>query len=494
MCLGKPANKVVPINDLNSTELQINEITSNCEYRIADDVSSSGNLSVLHLNIRSLNKNHGNLKELLSAMMKNNVDVDFILLCETWLNDDNMSLIDIEGYNCLSINRNMSSGGGIAIYIKKCYKPEIVQELSVIVSGQYESLFVEIPVGKRKLLLGEMYRIPNSNEKVFQDHLDKIMSACKGRSCLIGSDQNLDLLKHTNHKPTGKFLDTILENGLVPLIHKPTRVTHKSYTLIDNLYISVDLMPESSSTVLVEHFSDHFPCLGQLHWPFKRSKEVKIVYTRKLNDKKIQTINNDLLFQNWLDMLDPDNDINDNYISMITTITDSVEKIAPLKRKVINSRNVLKLPWMNVSLLKCSKKCKHLYQKSLTKSKDSLEWARFVKYRNSLNRLKAIARKDYINKVIDSYKGDTKQIWHVINDLAGRNNDKTSIINELVVDGKKVTGDNAICEALNTHFSSAGKKTTANCSKEENLHKQYLRKRVSDCLLLSPCSDLEITI
>lgn len=374
MCLGNSIQRVVPTNVLDAKDVYICESNMSCEYSVAEDVTFVGNLSVLHLNIRSLNKNHDNLKELISTLAKSNVKLDFILLCETWLHDMNSGLVDIDGYKCLTKNRDSTTGGGIAIYVREHYKPELIKDFSVIVPGQYESLFVKIPMGKKSLLLGELYRVPNSNNNVFQDYVDKIAVGCRGKNCIIGSDQNLDLLKHSHHKPTSKFLDGLMDNELIPLIHKPTRVTHNSFSLIDNVYVSSNLVSNSKSSVLVEYLSDHFPCLAQLNWPYECVKESKVIYTRKLNDQKILNINHDLLHKNWLGLLDPCTALDTNYSTMISTITDSIDKFAPLRKKTIRQNNVLKLPWMSVSLMKCTKKCKHLYQKAMTKSKESSEW------------------------------------------------------------------------------------------------------------------------
>ena len=51
-------------------------------------------------------------------------------------------------------------------------------------------------------------------------------------------DHNLDLLKVNSHKKTKEFLECNLENGMIPQITKPTRITHTSAILIDNVMIS----------------------------------------------------------------------------------------------------------------------------------------------------------------------------------------------------------------------------------------------------------------
>ena len=73
-------------------------------------------------------------------------------------------------------------------------------------------------------------------------------------------DYNINLLKHNVHLPTKNFLDTLLTYGFYPLINKPTRITTKSVTLIDNILTNVHDLHITSGIWLVD-ISDHLPVL-----------------------------------------------------------------------------------------------------------------------------------------------------------------------------------------------------------------------------------------
>ena len=45
----------------------------------------------------------------------------------------------------------------------------------------------------------------------------------KPHGIILGVDHNLDLLKCDKHYNTPEFLNTNLENGLIPTINRPTR-------------------------------------------------------------------------------------------------------------------------------------------------------------------------------------------------------------------------------------------------------------------------------
>ena len=49
----------------------------------------------------------------------------------------------------------------------------------------------------------------------------------------IAGDFNLNLLDHNTNRKVHNFLSLIYQNGMIPTINKPTRVTRKTATAID---------------------------------------------------------------------------------------------------------------------------------------------------------------------------------------------------------------------------------------------------------------------
>ena len=71
---------------------------------------------------------------------------------------------------------------------------------------------------------------------------------------IIGTDQNLDYLKINMHNKTMEFFDMNMSYNLMPVIYKPTRVTHSTSTLIDNIYIDVEICHNVRSHIVVTVF------------------------------------------------------------------------------------------------------------------------------------------------------------------------------------------------------------------------------------------------
>ena len=116
---------------------------------------------------------------------------------------------------------------------------------------------------------------------------------------LIGLDHNMDLLKIERHEPTSQFIELTLDKGLIPSVTRPTRITHTSATLIDNVFIDAKLHHNSRSSILTIDLSDHLPSLITIPEIFVTKLSATKKEVRKLTDSKIANINTDLEKINW---------------------------------------------------------------------------------------------------------------------------------------------------------------------------------------------------
>lgn len=497
MCLNNVKQMVdkIPNDVLNYDSLQLDQgdigsLIAKCNYSDVSEVSKFGNLNILHLNIRSLHKNLDNLRELLSTLNKKNVSVDVVLLCETWLNSCNMSMLELDGYKFFAKNRSTCKGGGIGVYVRNAFEAKVSDKLSIMDEGICESLMIEIYLKKQRMIIGEIYRVPGSSTTSFEIHIQELLQSCKGISCFIGSDQNLDLLKHGSHKPTDVFLNKMLSCGLMPTILRPTRVTNTSCTLIDNIYIPMIYSGNYKSDILIEQMSDHFPCLTQINYPKLKTDSVCIVESRKLTDTRVMQMNNDLLHTDWLSLLTLENSVNDNYSLLVEQIKSTMDKHIPLVKKKIHPRNQIHSPWMTPTLLKCSKKCRRLYKESIGLDSNNPKHQKYFKYLKALTALKKVTKTEFYTKEVESFQGNAKKLWSLMNKLIGKQNDKSGIISQLKINNVVTKNPLEICESLNNHFATAGLRV----SKKPivNNYKKYLDNRIEKNFEFLPISEMGI--
>ena len=107
---------------------------------------------------------------------------------------------------------------------------------------------------------------------------------------MIGLDHNLDLLKNSTHSLTQQFLKATLDAHLIPVITKPTRVTHCSATLIDNILIKSDHCETHRGNIIITNISDHYPSIVTLDSLNLASVETQEIKCRKIKENEIKKI------------------------------------------------------------------------------------------------------------------------------------------------------------------------------------------------------------
>ena len=233
----------------NSFELDESLWNDKCNYIDVETYPNLNpnnyNLMALQLNIRSVLAHQHELKQCLQDLEKKNSPIDVVLLCETFLTKNTISMVNIAGYTHIGNCRGEKKGGGVSILLKDGITYKRRTDLDIFQEGETKSVFVEILTKNgKKIIIGSMYRPPNTDISQFSTNIANIIrqaKMAKGKSPLelvIGMDHNIDLLKGSHHNPTQKFIDDLLDIDLFPTITRPTHITNHSATLIDNIYIS----------------------------------------------------------------------------------------------------------------------------------------------------------------------------------------------------------------------------------------------------------------
>ena len=168
-----------------------------CDYFVENqfnEMLSKNNpidLSLLHLNIRSLQKIFNNLSNYLTNL---NIQFSIIGISETWLRDDSHS-VDINGYRFIHKNRPNRTGGGVGLYISENLEFKLRPDLCFDKPDVAVSLFIEIKKPKEKnIIVGIVYRAPNLHSDDFlsknTEVLDKISR--ENKICYLLGDFNLN--------------------------------------------------------------------------------------------------------------------------------------------------------------------------------------------------------------------------------------------------------------------------------------------------------------
>ena len=138
-------------------------------------------------------------------------------------------------------------------------------------------------------------------------------------------------------------------------------------------------------------------------------------------------------------------------------------------------------------------KQKRLY-KAAIKNSTELDWIKYREYKRTLDKLKRHCKISYHVDKCKEYKQNTKKLWSFINKLIGRNNDKTSVIDALIIDGRTETDSKTITNKLCDDFSTIGEKLADKISDNCPRINDYINKIPinPNSLYLVPTNEHEI--
>ena len=90
------------------------------------------------------------------------------------------------------------------MYIKNGFEYCEMPDICINVDGEFESLFIDIKSVEHTIILGEIYRIPDTNEKTSIARFNNILEKLNTEKCdqILATDQTFDFAKINMHKNT----------------------------------------------------------------------------------------------------------------------------------------------------------------------------------------------------------------------------------------------------------------------------------------------------
>ena len=159
-------------NSVNNDLSELVQSANGCEYTDLEDgfidkimLDNNTNFNILHLNIRSFNRNCDSLTFLLNDLRNCGIVIHAISLCETFLSATTSALVSMENYKIISRCREGRSGGGVMLLIHDSIKN--VNAVDVPFNSNFEGVAVRAKYQGEGMFLAEFYRPPNSDDNIF---------------------------------------------------------------------------------------------------------------------------------------------------------------------------------------------------------------------------------------------------------------------------------------------------------------------------------------
>ncbi len=232
--------------EIDEDEENFPKIINHSSYYDSEKLASTlqkckNKFTILSTNIQSINAKIDELRLFVENLKTFNFMFSAICVQESWLAEGNdISLIQLEGYECIPQGKACSSKGGLIIYLHEHFKHKCRLKLDNYAT--WERQVIEVSQGKilnKPLYIGNIYRPPKENLEFYDQFINEFTPILNkleksNKEVILAGDYNIDLLKINDKNIISEYFDTLTGNRFYPKITVPTRLTNTRGTLIDN--------------------------------------------------------------------------------------------------------------------------------------------------------------------------------------------------------------------------------------------------------------------
>ena len=421
-------------------------------------------LSVLQVNCRSLKKNFDQVKILLSNFSSL---PSVIALSETWLSpSDQTSLFNLPGYSFISVPRKLKRGGGTGLYVSDDINYIVREDIPPLPEEVCEYCTIEILNDHLpNVIIMSLYRPPDSDITLFDISITKVLNhlfkSAGRKKIILAADWNVDLLKLCSNKKIDQFLSNMESVGLLPTVTVPTRITERTASLLDNIFINC-VSDEYYTRVIYSDISDHLPVLLNISLKsFKKAPaHLQPPLSYSFSKRNFLKFKPSIANEDWdslesrLSLMSP-NLAYETFFFRFKQIFDNCfsTTIPSENHKRLNGKKLQ--PWITLNLLKsCRKKSRLL--KIYKKTGSFLARQNYIKYKNVLKQLLRHEEKVYYNSQFLAVAGDIRKTWKLINQVINKNNKSSNSHISLKIAGVTSQNESEIVNSFNDFFVNIG--------------------------------------
>ena len=367
-------------------------------------------LSIAHLNIRGLST-----AKMLA--IKHDIQSKFhvITLSETFLSQNSVHDLCLNGYHDIIRKDRDTFGGGVAVYLcnSLAYKRRDDLELNNI-----ECIWLEVKQKTYRFLLATLYRPPNTDPNFWNDLQTMYDNAISNSPLPIIMTGDLNADPSTRD---GIILKEFADSNFLTIhVNEPTRITETSSTILDqflsnvpNLVKSVQIDPPLATN---DHCTISMIINLKVHTP---ANYIRHIWNYKNGDLK--GLNEAISSYDWEHCFQGD-DIDMVLDRWTTSFLNLARQYIPNRVITVRSRDD---PWFSGELRKLRQEKNRLHRIAKTIN-NPINWNNFRQARNTyvgkLREAETRYKENLATKLKDSRNINPKQWWHLTKQFLNKSN------------------------------------------------------------------------
>jgi len=305
-------------------------------------------------------------------------------------------------------------------------------------------------------------------------------------------DFNINLLNYDSHLETENFVNSLGSQNFHPQILKPTRITHHSATLIDNIFFNSLEHLVISGNVL-SSITDHLPnflIVNKLSNIPKNFKMFKRDYSKFDKNAFIS----DCQETDWQKVLYEYSDKSNVTVvfqNFYDHITKTINKYAPIRKLSKKEVKSLSKPWVTDGI-KTSIKVKEKLYKRYIETRNPYHLTKYKYYRNKIICLLRKSKQNYYHNYFIQYNKNIKKMWAGIKELVTLKPKGFHFPTKITSNNTTLSDPCEIASAFNRHFAKIGSNLADKIPAVNTNPLSYLSTPLQNSFFLSPVTDKEI--
>lgn len=475
-------------NELESHN-QVNEFVINDQTELNNLTLNNmkTGINIIHMNIRSLQKNFEEFVVLLESLT---FTCNIIILTETW-NIENVELYNIKNYKLYYNGSKLNRSDGIVAYVK--------HEINATI--EHKKL-TEVTISKLKFCLKNVnynifaiYRSPTSNTLNFINELDSYLSIhSTADTNIITGDININI--KSPNVTVNSYLNVLSSQGYISYINSNTRVTRNCESCLDHIFIKkrTDRIGARNFTSIIYEtaITDHYSVILNISEQSTKTNNKKtedFAQITKIDYIKLNTI---LQAETWRNVYAEEN-VDVAYNNFIKQLKYHINKCTQYKN--IKIHNKIK-PWITNALITSIKNRDKMKKQWLRDKNNEQLWNQYKDYRNFLTKLLQKSKKDYYTKKLNEANKNTKKVWQIIKNTVSENNNNNGNYQIYDQNNRVETNAKLVSEIFIKYFSNVGENLANNIKSSpltETVHISSKISNIENSIFLKPVTTNEIS-
>ena len=215
------------------------------------------------------------------------------------------------------------------------------------------------------------------------------------------------------------------------------------------------------------------------------------VYKRDYSNFNQSALISDMQSIDWQSIFTSDSNPSDMFHSFYSTISEKVDKHIPLKQLSKKELKFQSKPWITQGI-KVSIQVKNKFYKKYLKTKSCYFHSKFKLYRNKLNHLLKLSKKQYYSNYFLKNIKDSKKIWNGIKQIIHFKPPTSHRTIKIITNNNVITDRHMIAEMFNNFFANIGKNLACSIPNVGMSPLEYLKTPLCNSFFISPTTAEEI--